>query len=148
VIHAELRLDGVEVGEDAILPGDGYDEYTKPFRTIEDLHVQAALLGYLASVATRASWPQEFLERLFALIVAARAFAELGPKDAETHVALAGFLAQTAAVAADAEPHWALVSDTERERWYRDRALVGVAGKARATRRERAWQVLGREKKT
>jgi acyl-CoA dehydrogenase len=147
VLHAELRLDGVPVAEDAILPGDGYDDYTKPFRTVEDLHVQAALLGYLSSVGARSGWPGEIRERLAALIVSARAFAELGPRDAETHLALAGFLAQTAAVSAEAEPHWALAPDAERERWYRDRVLVSVAGKARAARRERAWQVLSGEGK-
>jgi acyl-CoA dehydrogenase len=148
VVHGELRLEGVVVGEEAILPGDGYDEYTKPFRTVEDLHVQAALLGYLTSVAMRFAWPEEIVERLGALIVGAQGFAALGPRDVETHVVLAGFLAQTAAVASEAEPHWALVPDAERERWYRDRALVGVAGKARAKRRERAWQILAREKTT
>ncbi|HEX7670022.1 MAG TPA: hypothetical protein VF395_10580, partial [Polyangiaceae bacterium] len=62
------------------------------------------------------------------------------------HVALAGFLAQTAAVAADAEAHWALTDALERERWQRDRMLVQVASKARAIRRERAWQSLASEK--
>src|SRR5262249_12872943 len=30
-----------------VLPGDGYTQYLKPFRTIEDIHVLAATLGYL-----------------------------------------------------------------------------------------------------
>src|SRR6478672_11143237 len=43
--HAEVELDHVRVL--GVLPGDGYVEYVKPFRTIEDIHVHAALLGYL-----------------------------------------------------------------------------------------------------
>jgi hypothetical protein len=146
VLHGELRLDGVRVGEEAILPGDGYDGYTKPFRTVEDLHVQAALLGYLSSVGARSRWPEEIRERLAALIVTARGLAALEPGRPETHVALSGFLAETTALATDADPHWTLCDVAERERWYRDRMLVQVASKARATRRERAWQSLASEK--
>lgn len=146
VLHAELRLDGVRLPADAVLPGDGYDEYTKPFRTVEDLHVQAAVLGYLSSVGVRSEWPQELRERLAALIVMGRGLASLGPKLPETHLALAGFLAQTTAIAVDAEPYWAQSAEAERERWQRDRMLVQVASKARATRRERAWQSLAPEK--
>jgi acyl-CoA dehydrogenase len=146
VLHGELRLDCVRLGENAILPGDGYDGYTKPFRTVEDLHVQAALLGYLSSVGARSRWPGEIRERLAALIVTGRGLAALEPGRPETHVALSGFLAETTALATDADPHWALCDAAERERWYRDRTLVQVASKARATRRERAWQRLASEK--
>ena len=35
------------VEPEEVLPGDGYLRYLKPFRTVEDLYVQAALLGCL-----------------------------------------------------------------------------------------------------
>ena len=44
-------------GEADLLPGDGYDIYLKPFRTIEDIHVHAALIGYLVGVARRLEAP-------------------------------------------------------------------------------------------
>jgi acyl-CoA dehydrogenase len=145
VPHAELSLDGVELDESAVLPGDGYADFVKPFRTVEDLHVRAAALGYLLSVAARFGFPREFRERLIALVVAARSIAVLDSRKAETHIALAGFLSEIAEVDASLEPHWARVEDAERQRWYRDRMLVQVASKARDRRRERAWERLGAE---
>ena len=47
--HAEVGLDRVRVEASAVLPGDGYADYVKPFRTIEDAHVHCALLGYLVA---------------------------------------------------------------------------------------------------
>lgn len=146
VPHAELVLDGVELGVEAILAGDGYASFVKPFRTIEDLHVQAAVLGYLSSVAARWGFSDAHRERLVALVCSALSVASLDPGRPETHVALAGLLAEIADVHAALESEWVHVDDTERERWYRDRALVQVASKAREKRRERAWERLsGRE---
>jgi alkylation response protein AidB-like acyl-CoA dehydrogenase len=146
VPHAELVLDGVELGADAILAGDGYASFVKPFRTIEDLHVQAAVLGYLLSVAARWGFPDVHRERLVALVCSALSIAPLDPGRPLTHVALAGLLAEIADLHATLEAEWVHVDDSERERWYRDRALVQVASKAREKRRERAWERLsGRE---
>jgi hypothetical protein len=142
VPHAELILDGVELDAHGILPGDGYSDFVKPFRTIEDLHVQAAVLGYLLSVAARSGFSDAHRERLVSLVLAALAVAALDPNRPETHVALAGLLTEIAEAQTVIEPEWAHVDDAERERWYRDRALVQVASKARQKRRERAWERL------
>src|SRR4051812_18894114 len=57
--HAEVELAGVQLGEDALEPGDGYDRYLKPFRTVEDCHVHAAVLAYVLGVARRSGWPRD-----------------------------------------------------------------------------------------
>jgi hypothetical protein len=142
VPHAELVLDRVPIAATALLPGDGYADYVKPFRTVEDVHVNAAVLGYLLSVAFRNGWPDTLIERLAATVAGARTVASLDPKKAETHVALAGLLEEMARIVDAAEPSWSLVGDTERDRWYRDRVLTQVASKARQQRRERAFADL------
>jgi hypothetical protein len=142
VPHAEIVFDDVRLDEAAVLPGDGYSDYVKPFRTVEDLHVNAAVLGYLLSVALRNGWSDTLISRATALLAGGRALAPLDPRRAETHVALAGFLEQARALAEEAEGSWALVDDSERERWYRDRVLTQVASKARQQRRERAFADL------
>lgn len=73
--HAEILFERVEVREEDLLPGDGYKQYIKPFRTVEDIHVHAALLGYLVRVVRQYDWPLSFLERACALIAALRALA-------------------------------------------------------------------------
>ena len=60
--HGVIRLENVPVGESQLLPGDGYERYIKPFRTIEDLHVLAAILGYLFRVASLYDWPRSCRE--------------------------------------------------------------------------------------
>ena len=141
--HAEITLEAVEVAPGAVLPGDGYDRYLKPFRTVEDLHVHAVLLAYLIGVGRRSAWPRETLERTAAELVAARALALESPSAPEVHVALAGLVESGRALLRDSEPLWASVNSAERERWTRDRPLFEVAGSVRAARRDRAWQRLG-----
>jgi acyl-CoA dehydrogenase len=142
VSHAELTFARVRIPESAVLSGDGYTDYTKAFRTVEDLHVNAAVLGHFLGMALAHGFPKVVADRLVASLLLARGMAALDPKAPETHVALAGMLAEIATLAADLEPCWQLAGDAAKERWYRDRALVQVAGKARETRRERAWQAL------
>jgi acyl-CoA dehydrogenase len=143
VPHGALALDGVEVERAAVLPGDAYQTHVKPFRTVEDVHVHAAVLGYVLSVARRHGFPREAVERLVAAVVAARALAALDPAAAETHVALAGFLAQQARVLGELAGAWVAVDGAERARWERDRVGLGsVAAQVRERRRERAWEML------
>lgn len=139
ITHAEVELDHVRVAESDVLPGDGYDDYLKPFRTIEDVHVHGALAGYLAGVARRRGW-RELAEQAIALALAARAVALADAKLATTHVALAGVLALAARHVSDVETRWSAAPDDEHARWQRDRGLLQVAASARAARRERAWQ--------
>lgn len=140
--HAEVELAGVVASDADVLPGDGYDAYLKPFRTIEDLHVHAALAGYLIGVARRRGFPRDLQERLLVLAVATRSLAHVDPKAATTHAALAGVLDLAHRSVGELEPLWSAAPDAEWSRWQRDRPLLRVAGSARAARRERAWSIL------
>jgi hypothetical protein len=141
--HAEVELDHVQVADADILPGDGYTAYLKPFRTVEDVHVHAALAGYLVGVARRHEW-HDLVERLLAVALATRALAAADPTLATTHVALAGVLALAMHEVEGLETRWrAQVDDPEHVRWQRDRPLLQVASAARHARRDRAWQQLG-----
>lgn len=138
--HAEVRFAAAKV--ERVLDGDGYDRYLKPFRTIEDVHVLGATLGYLTRVARASGWPREVVIEMTALLAAARAIAADDPSDPATHVALAGLFAQSRALVARLEPHWSSVAPEVRDRWARDRELLEVAGRARAQRLESAFRVL------
>ncbi len=140
--HSAVEFEAVALDEDAPLDGDGYEDYLKPFRTIEDLHVNAAVLAYLLGVARRHDWPHDWSERTLATIVALRALTTEDPKAPEVHVAVAGALGASADTIRASEEHWASVSGPERERWERDRKLLEVAGRARSARRDAAWQRL------
>src|SRR5262245_15884264 len=68
--HATVRLENAPVL--AVLPGDGYDDYLKPFRTIEDAHVFGAVLAWVLGVARRSGWPHEACERIVAVLIVLR----------------------------------------------------------------------------
>lgn len=143
VPHAELELRDVAVSGDALLPGDGYAQYVKRFRTIEDTHIKAAVLAYVLAVARRFHFPAAAMEELAAALVTMRTLALLDPDAAATHVALAGALARDARLLARLEDDWDRVEPAERARWRRDSAMFGaVAGHIREARRARAWQRL------
>jgi acyl-CoA dehydrogenase len=134
VPHASVVLDGAF---GVVLPGDGYDAYLKPFRTIEDLYVNAAVLAYLLNVGLRFGWATGVLEDLLAALASAVALASMNPSAKGTHLALAGLLANATRIIDQLD--WAPVEPAERERFLRDRPLLRVASKARVARQQRAW---------
>ncbi|MEW6431084.1 MAG: acyl-CoA dehydrogenase family protein [Myxococcota bacterium] len=140
--HASVELRDVAVRAEDLLPGDGYSDALKAFRTLEDLHVHAALLGYLASVARRHDWPPQAQEQIFAAIAAAVALGSADPSQPGTHLALAGLLDSTGQILFDADALWS--AGDERTRFVRDLPLLKVASKAREARRTKAWAALAR----
>lgn len=143
VPHARVQLDGVRLPSEALLPGDGYDAYVKPFRSIEDTHVTLAVLAYLLREARARQWPAAFAERLCAVLTLLADLAQAPPAAPATHVALSGALALAHALYAEAGTLWALQpGDPAAQRWQRDAALFAVASSARVQRAARAWERL------
>jgi hypothetical protein len=143
ISHGRVWLDGVNVGAEGVLPGDGYTRYVKPFRTVEDLHIFAGLLGYVFRTASRYKWPGAARTEALSLLITIRTLAACDPLAPEVHIALAGLIRQLRRYLADLAPHWERVDAVERERWERDRPLLAVAEKARTARLESAWRQYG-----
>lgn len=141
VPHAEVEFEDVEIAPGDVLPGDGWSDWVKPFRTVEDLHVHAALLGFVIANARRFDWPKDFIEGAAGTFAALRMLAKEDLSAAQNHVALAGAMSQTSALLDRLESLWPAGED--RERWERDRPLLSIARKARSLRIERAWSTLG-----
>jgi len=140
--HCRLALDDVEVNRHQILDGDGYERFVKPFRTLEDVHVGAAVLAYIFAVARRYDWPRGAAQELLQLLVALRALGLADPASPAVHVALEGVFNARHHLLERCTPHWERVAAGERERWQRDVALSGIAGGVRAKRAEVAWEKL------
>lgn len=143
VPHARLALEAVTLPADALLPGDAYEGLTKPFRTVEDIHISAAVLAYLLREARQQQWPPAYAEALVATLCLLGDLAAQSMTDAAVHVALAGALNQVQGLYREAGELWqAGVASEAALRWQRDAALFGIAGKVRQLRAERAWQKL------
>lgn len=143
--HAGVTLTEVAVAPHERLPGDGYEGYLKPFRTLEDCHVMAALLGYLLQIARGAGWPRPVLQELALLLTVGYGLGGAPPLEPAVHVALGAWLEQIERLLATCEPLWSALDADTRARWERDRPLLRVAGKVRAQRLAAAWSHLAPE---
>jgi hypothetical protein len=140
--HATVTFKDVRVDEEEWLDGDGYLEYLKPFRTIEDIHVHSALLGHFLRLARLFELPNDLASELLSIAVTLRALVDQPPLDPAVHVTLAGAMKQTDQLISRIEEHSSLMDAQVVERWQRDRTLLRVADKARARRAEVAWERL------
>jgi len=140
--HAAVSFSAVRVVPAALLPGDGYERYVKPFRSVEDVHVELALLGHMLR-QTRAIASSEALQaRLLGQVALLRAIAAMPPEDPATHLLLAGNRHIFEQLLCALETAWASGNAAFHALWQRDRALLKVAGTAREARTAKAWERL------
>ena len=141
VPHVAAVFDGAKA--EALMPGDGYSDFVKPFRTVEDTFIALAVQAWLVREGRARGWPRSFLESLIASLAGLAAVAAQPAGAPATHIALTGALARTNDLYQQADALWADERDAAAERWRRDRPLFQVAGKPRAMRAQRAWESLG-----
>ncbi|WP_372518370.1 hypothetical protein [Alloalcanivorax venustensis] len=141
VPHVAAVFDGAKA--EALMPGDGYSDFVKPFRTVEDTFIALAVQAWLVREGRARGWPRSFLESLIASQAGLAAVAAQPAGAPATHIALTGALARTNDLYQQADALWADERDAAAERWRRDRPLFQVAGKPRAMRAQRAWESLG-----
>jgi acyl-CoA dehydrogenase len=140
ISHCEIMFDDVPVSAAEMLPGDGYTDYIKPFRTIEDLHVSAAILGYLFRNARIYGWGREVMERIAGLIVSVRSLALEPPGASSVHIVMDDVLKQIKLMVESLDPLWEKAGESAKQAWARDKAVMNIADKARAARLQRAWK--------
>lgn len=140
ISHGVVEFSDAALSTDNLLPGDGYLAYIKPFRTIEDLHVMAAIVGYLLRFGIHYHWPHSAREQLLALLLTIRTIARADDGSPEIHIATGGAIAALQSLLEDLEPHWDLVDPQVHSAWQRDRVVLDIAGDARAKRLAAAWK--------
>ena len=145
VRHAVVDLTGVPVAATELLDGDGYVDAIKPFRTIEDLYIGAAMTAHNLALARRSGWPEAAVEDLLLLLATAGSLA-FGPLDEPAaHLGVAALGRATARVREEHAGHWELVDDDAAAAWRRATSGSGVAARAKELRRQAAWRRLGAE---
>jgi hypothetical protein len=137
VPHGAVTFKDAQV--EAVLEGDGYERYLKPFRTIEDLHIFGAVLGCLVANG-RSAFPQSTTEQLLGVLSSIVSLGREDPRSPAVHLALAGVLTTSRALIDSLD-----LSGLEpgfRERFLRDRPLLQIAQRVREARRVKAWETL------
>lgn len=143
--HARVEFHDVSVNAGERMKGDGYLDYVKPFRTVEDIHVFGTTAAYLLGVAKRSAGPAEWMSELCAAIVTLDRLRVAPPLDPGVHVALHGVTQSLSRLFSTKELAgvWEGAPAEERARWGRDRKLLQVANTAREARFRKAASQLG-----
>ncbi|MEM7117232.1 MAG: acyl-CoA dehydrogenase family protein [Chloroflexota bacterium] len=142
VTHGQIQLDDVIVPETAVLPHDGYTHYIKPFRTIEDTFVSAAVASLLLRTAFAHDWDNQIIDKILSIIAIFRTVGTANYHDPTIHILLEGALTALGQLADPAASHWENVPAPDLTRWQRDIPLLKIARTARTRRYERAWQLI------
>lgn len=139
VPHAHLLLNDARAQR---LPGDGWTDYVKPFRTLEDLHVMAALCAWVLGVGVRQNWPLALRLRLLAVLSGCAGVADGQLHSAAGHLALAAVAANFADLKGELNAAFAAGPVDVAEQWRRDQRVLDLAQPAREKRLQKALQAL------
>lgn len=141
--HAKVTLNDVAVSAADVLPGDGYAQYLKPFRTFEDGHVLAAALGHVIRLVREHDLSRAIAESAVALASALASVDTREPLDPVGHIALRGIFESARALLVASDSEWDKSPADVRDRLRRDLPLLVVAESVRQKRTDAAWQALG-----
>jgi len=137
---SRLIIEEVSVAEDSVFNGDGYTDFIKPFRLIEDFFVSVSLLGYLCRLLSMGSggkkyWGKVSLLRELLPLCEAR-LKVLGPDYSSYDLVVEGFLNEVA------EFIKKVVRDKPEDDLFKslgaDLMVLSIGEKARSIRYERA----------
>ena len=139
---ADLKLVDVAVAADEVLAQDAYTDFIKPFRLVEDVYGAVAVQIGVLRLGRVHGWPQETLEDLTALILQGHAISETPMSRPVDVVLMSAFFRAWDAVWSGLSPCWDRIPPEERTRWSPSTGTLGVAARARETRRQNAWAEL------
>ncbi|MEM9226199.1 MAG: hypothetical protein AAGA24_06755 [Pseudomonadota bacterium] len=142
ILIADIALRNVAIAASEIINADAYEAYIKPFRLIEDVYNTVGTQIGLLRLGLSHGWPQAVLEDLTALILQAHALSETSMSAPQDVIAMSAYFRASGALWDALTPHWAGVPDPVKTLWRPDVGTLGVAARARETRRLKAWQAV------
>ncbi|MDR6714818.1 hypothetical protein J2W83_004455 [Pseudomonas hunanensis] len=138
--HARVQLQHAAC---ELLAGDGWDAYVKPFRSLEDLYVLAAILAWLYGVGQECAWPQVLQLRLLGLLGACAEGSRQCADSVAGHLLLGGIYAQFQALRGELDAALAAGPEQWAQLWQRDQGVLALASAARDKRLAKAWSAAG-----
>ncbi|WDY58948.1 acyl-CoA dehydrogenase [Pseudomonas sp. PSKL.D1] len=138
--HGRLHLDQAAC---ELLAGDGWDAYVKPFRSLEDLYVLAALVAWLYGVAQESGWPQALRLRLLALLAGCSEGSRQCADSTGCHLLLGGLFAEFQALREAIDAALRVGPEAWAQLWQRDQGVLALATAARDKRLDKAWAAAG-----
>lgn len=139
VKHGKLLLNNTEVRERQILEGNGYVDFTKPFRTLEDIHVGVAYQAMLLRQAIEYNWDADLRDQLLLNLHTLKYLDTLPPSAKETHLLLTAndqnFEDLQPTINENLAKH---APFPFKENWALNKRIIFMSEKLKATRLEKA----------
>lgn len=142
VTHGVVSFDSVVIEPSYILSGDGYSDYVKPFRWLEDINVFMSVSAYLFKLTMAFDWPEEAKVEMISLLTSLSGLHRMKADDPVAHIVMFN---QTEALDKWLERYdeaWNGVSEDIVVCWKRDIALLKIATRARKARYKNAISAL------
>lgn len=140
VRHGQILL---EQCDGKVLAGDGYTDYSKRFRTLEDAHVFMAFTGLIFRKSIELKLEKYLAEQCLMLMSGLLSLREsLEEKQNWSHLMLAGCFKQFEQLCGDFEEALKASGDEFYNLWLRDKKLFTIAAKARKVRDGKALEEL------
>ena len=140
VSHGKVILDTIEISESNVLLGDGYSNYVKPFRTYEDLHVLAAVVGFRLGEAIESQWGEDSIQAHLPLILSLQSLSAMPLQSPAAHIALAACRDELKRLITLFNDRFQANNSSAYSDWERDQLILNVANKASDTRTQNAWK--------
>ena len=137
ISHGSIELNDAQ---GTILPGDGYTEFSKRFRYLEDIHVLMGFTSLILSTSLRFKLKPEITEKSLMLISAI-----LNQDLNDTywhHLHISALFKEFEELVAEFEENIKDVPNGFSENWQRDKKIFSIASKARLARTEKARAAL------
>lgn len=142
--HCTLLFENAWVSAKDVCPGDGYLDYVKPFRTLEDIHVCAAVSGFAFRMGIACNWPRHDLEQVLSLVLMVCTLPIKDPLSPALHIVLGGVFSHLERLVARIPALITNADNKTRKMWERDAPVLKIAAKARKQRLSTAWATVRR----
>ena len=143
VKHGKLALNNTTITTEQILEGDGFVDYAKPFRTLEDVLVATAYQAMLLRQAIDHNWEEGVRDKLLLNLYILKNLLALPPSDKETHLLLATNEQNLETLLPSIESNIAKHSSTQfKADWALNKRLISLGEKLKEIRLSKARAVL------
>ena len=141
--HGKLALNNTSITDNQILNGDGYTQYTKPFRTLEDVCIGLAYQAMLLRQAIDYDWDEVVRDQLLLSIFTLKNLLQLPPSDKETHLLLTaneeGFKKLLPLIESNIEKH---CPSAFKKDWVTNKRIITLGDKIKTIRLSKARESI------
>ena len=143
VKHGKLAMSNTPIVDSQLLSGDGFSDYAKPFRTLEDICVGAAYQAMLLRQAIEHKWTEDLRDQILFSLFSLKNLLALPLLDQNTHILLAAqddnFSKLLPSIESNIE---ATTSAPFKADWAMNKKLIGLGKKSKAARLAKARSLL------